>query len=107
PETIIGLIVFAAEQIIKSETEGNDQKQLTNELEKIIADGTDDNEDINQSEHTIEPKYFINGKDRFRRNDSGTQLQATVKGETNPEINITKISASTPVHNVNRSDRLR
>ncbi|KAA6366750.1 MAG: hypothetical protein EZS28_037721, partial [Streblomastix strix] len=38
------------------------------------------------------------------KNDSGTQLQATVNGEANPEINITKISANTPPHNVNGSD---
>ncbi|KAA6383737.1 MAG: hypothetical protein EZS28_020735 [Streblomastix strix] len=36
--------------------------------------------------------------------DSGTLLQASVNGVANPEINITKLSTSTPPHNVNRSD---
>ncbi|KAA6386070.1 MAG: hypothetical protein EZS28_018407 [Streblomastix strix] len=102
----IGLIVFTAEQIVQSETESKDQKQLTNQIERIVADGTDDNEDNDQSEHTIEPKYFTSGNDGFRVNDSATQLQATVNGEANPEINISKISANTPPHNVSGSDAL-
>jgi hypothetical protein len=43
PEAVIGLITFAAEQIIETEIE--DKEQLTRELERIVADGTDDNED--------------------------------------------------------------
>ncbi|KAA6370586.1 MAG: hypothetical protein EZS28_033886, partial [Streblomastix strix] len=90
--TVIGLITFAAQQIVESETESDDQEQLTNQIERIVADGTDDNEDNDQSEHAIEPKHFTNGNDGLRKNDSGTQLQATVNGEANPEINITKTS---------------
>ncbi|KAA6392595.1 MAG: hypothetical protein EZS28_011876 [Streblomastix strix] len=41
-----------------------------------------------------------------KRNDSGTQLLATVNGEANPDINITKISANTLFHNENGSDGL-
>ncbi|KAA6366808.1 MAG: hypothetical protein EZS28_037665 [Streblomastix strix] len=104
PEAVIGLITFAAEQII--ETEKEDKEQLTRELERIVADGTNDNEDNDQSEHAIEPKHVINGNDGLRKNDSGTQLQATVNKEANPEINITKTSANTPPHNVNGSDGL-
>ncbi|KAA6366743.1 MAG: hypothetical protein EZS28_037732, partial [Streblomastix strix] len=51
-------------------------------------------------------KHVTNGNDGLRRNDSGTQLQATVNGEANPEINITKTSANTPPNNVNGSDGL-
>ncbi|KAA6382028.1 MAG: hypothetical protein EZS28_022443, partial [Streblomastix strix] len=81
PEAVIGLITFAAEQII--ETEKEDKEQLTRELERIVADGTNDNEDNDQSEHVIEPKHVTNGNDGLRKNDSGTQLQATVNGEAN------------------------
>ncbi|KAA6368124.1 MAG: hypothetical protein EZS28_036348, partial [Streblomastix strix] len=100
----IGLIVFAAEQIIGLETESKDQEQLTSLLEKIVADGTEDNENEDQSVHAIELKHFTNGNDGLRRNDSGTQLQATVNGEANPEISITKVSTNNPLHNVYRSD---
>ncbi|KAA6374004.1 MAG: hypothetical protein EZS28_030467 [Streblomastix strix] len=100
-QVVIGLIVFATEHFLKSETESKDKQQLTNELERIIADGTDDNGDENQSEGTIELKHFNNENDRLRKNDSGTQLKATVTGNANPEINITKISANTSLHNVN------
>ncbi|KAA6344862.1 MAG: hypothetical protein EZS28_052207, partial [Streblomastix strix] len=89
-----------------SEIESEDQEQLTNKIERIVADGTDDYEDSNLSEHAIEPKHVTNGNDGLRKNDSGTQLQATVNGEANPEINITKPSANTPPHNVNGSDGL-
>ncbi|KAA6378518.1 MAG: hypothetical protein EZS28_025955 [Streblomastix strix] len=106
PYSVICLITFAAQQIVESETESEDQEQLTNKIERIVADGTDDNEDNDQSEHAIEPKHFTNGNDGLRKNDSGTQLQATVNGEANPEINITKTSANTPPHNVNGSDGL-
>ncbi|KAA6366944.1 MAG: hypothetical protein EZS28_037531, partial [Streblomastix strix] len=75
-------------------------------MERIVADGTEDNGDNDQSEHAIEPKHFTNGNDGLRKNDSGTQLQATVNGEANPEINITKTSANTSPHNVNGSDGL-
>ncbi|KAA6357579.1 MAG: hypothetical protein EZS28_046894, partial [Streblomastix strix] len=68
PEAVIGLITFAAEQII--ETEKEDKDQFTRELERIVADGTDDNEDNDQSEHAIEPKHLTNGNDGLRRNDS-------------------------------------
>ncbi|KAA6361835.1 MAG: hypothetical protein EZS28_042637, partial [Streblomastix strix] len=105
-EAIVGLIIFAAEQIVQSETESKDQEQLTNELERIVAEGTDDNGDDDQSKHTIEPKHFINGNDGLRKNVSGTQLKAIVNGEANPEINITKISANTPPQNVSGSDGL-
>ncbi|KAA6364585.1 MAG: hypothetical protein EZS28_039888, partial [Streblomastix strix] len=74
-QAVVGLIVFAAEQIIQSETESKDKDQLTNELERIVADGTEDNGDEDQSEHVIEPKHFTNGNDGLRKNDSGTQLQ--------------------------------
>ncbi|KAA6365688.1 MAG: hypothetical protein EZS28_038786, partial [Streblomastix strix] len=106
PEAVIGLITFAAQQIVESEIESGDQEQLTNKIERIVADGTDDNEDSDQSEHAIEPKHFTNGNDGLRKNDSGTQLQATVNGKANPEINITKTSANTPPHNVKGSDGL-
>ncbi|KAA6364923.1 MAG: hypothetical protein EZS28_039551, partial [Streblomastix strix] len=106
PEAVIGLITFAAQQIVESEIECEDQEQLTNKIERIVSDGTDDYEDSNQSEHAIEPKHVTNGNDGLRKNVSGTQLQATVNGEANPEINITKTSANTPPHNVNGSDGL-
>ncbi|KAA6362793.1 MAG: hypothetical protein EZS28_041679, partial [Streblomastix strix] len=106
PEEIIGLIIFAAEQIVQSETESKNQEQLIKELERIVAEGTEDNENEDQSEHAIELKHFTNGNDGHRKNDSGMQLRATVNGEANPEINITKISANTQVHNVNGSDGL-
>ncbi|KAA6380687.1 MAG: hypothetical protein EZS28_023788 [Streblomastix strix] len=106
PHSVIGLITFAAQQIVESETEREDQGQLTNQIERIVADGTDGNEDNNQSEHAIEPKHFINGNDGLRKNGCWTQLQAIVNGEANPEINITKTSANTPPHNVNGSDGL-
>ncbi|KAA6354607.1 MAG: hypothetical protein EZS28_049866, partial [Streblomastix strix] len=101
PEAVIGFITFAAQQIEESETESEDQEQLTNKIERIVADGTNDNQDNDQSEHAIEPKHFTNGNDGLRENDSGTQLQATVNGEANPEINFTKTSSNTPPHNVN------
>ncbi|KAA6369380.1 MAG: hypothetical protein EZS28_035092, partial [Streblomastix strix] len=104
PEAVIGLITYAEQQIVVTENE--DKEQLTRELERIVAYGTDDNEDNDQSEHAIEPKHVTNGNDGLRKNDSGTQLQATVNGEANPEINITKTSANTPPHNVNGSDGL-
>ncbi|KAA6316622.1 MAG: hypothetical protein EZS28_055234, partial [Streblomastix strix] len=107
PEAIIGLIIFAAEQIVQSETESEGQEQLTNLIERIVADGTDDNEDNDQPEHAIEPKHFTNGNDGLRKNDSGTQLQATVNREANPEINFTKTYASTINYNQNGSDGLR
>ncbi|KAA6355369.1 MAG: hypothetical protein EZS28_049104, partial [Streblomastix strix] len=105
-EAVIGLSTFAAQQIVESKIENQDQEQLTKQIERIVADGTDDNENNDQSEHAIEPKHFTNGSDGLRKNDSGTQIQATVNGEANPEINITKISANTPPHNVNGSDGL-
>ncbi|KAA6389781.1 MAG: hypothetical protein EZS28_014696 [Streblomastix strix] len=86
--------------------ESKDQEQLTNELERIVADGTDDNGDEDQSDNPIQPKHFTSGNDFLRRNDSETQLHATVNSEANPMINISKISANTPFRNVNRSDRL-
>ncbi|KAA6397612.1 MAG: hypothetical protein EZS28_006863 [Streblomastix strix] len=52
------LFILAAEQIIESETESKDQEQLMNELERIEADGTNDNGDDDQSEQVIEPKHF-------------------------------------------------
>ncbi|KAA6364815.1 MAG: hypothetical protein EZS28_039657 [Streblomastix strix] len=103
-EAVIGLITFAAEQII--EPESQEQEQLTRELERIVADVTDENGDSDQSQHAIEPKHFTNGNDGLRKNDCGMQLQATVNGEANPEINITKTSANTPPHNVKGSDGL-
>ncbi|KAA6379511.1 MAG: hypothetical protein EZS28_024964 [Streblomastix strix] len=106
PEVVKGLIVFTSEQIVQSEAESKEQEQLTNQIERVVADGTDDNEDSNQSEHAIEPKHFTNGNDGLRKNDSGTQLQATVNGEANSQINITKTSANTPPHNANGSDGL-
>ncbi|KAA6393226.1 MAG: hypothetical protein EZS28_011243, partial [Streblomastix strix] len=96
-QAVIGLIIFAAELTVQSETENKDQEQLTNELERIEADGSDGNGDDDQSEHAIEPKHFINGNDGLRKNDSGTLLQAIVNGEANPEINIAKTSANTDV----------
>ncbi|KAA6400187.1 MAG: hypothetical protein EZS28_004287 [Streblomastix strix] len=89
-KAVIGLVIFAAEQIVQSETESKDQEQATNELQRIVADGIDDNGDDDYSEHAIELKHFINGNDGFRTNDSGMQLQANVNGEANPEINIAK-----------------
>ncbi|KAA6379993.1 MAG: hypothetical protein EZS28_024476, partial [Streblomastix strix] len=106
PYSVISLITFAAQQIVEQETESEDQEQLTNKIVRIVADGTDDNEDEDYSEHAIEPKHLTNGNDGLRMNDSGTQLQATVNGEANPEINITKTSANTPPHNVNGSGGL-
>ncbi|KAA6326723.1 MAG: hypothetical protein EZS28_053912, partial [Streblomastix strix] len=100
---LIDLIIFVAEQILQSETESKDQEQLTNELERIVVDGTDDNGDDDQSGHAIEPQHFTNGNDGLRKNDSGTQLQATINGDGNPEINTTKTSANTPPHNINGS----
>ncbi|KAA6373889.1 MAG: hypothetical protein EZS28_030585 [Streblomastix strix] len=73
-------------------------------MKRIVADGSNINLDEDQSEHTIEPKCFINGNDGLRRNDSGKQQQVTVNGESNPEINTTKTSANTPSHNVNGSN---
>ncbi|KAA6363523.1 MAG: hypothetical protein EZS28_040949, partial [Streblomastix strix] len=64
PEAVIGLITFAAEQIV--ETEREDKEQLIRELERIVADGTDDNGDNDQSEHAFEPKHFTNGNDGLR-----------------------------------------
>ncbi|KAA6389016.1 MAG: hypothetical protein EZS28_015454, partial [Streblomastix strix] len=106
PEAVIGLVTFAAQQIVESETESEDQEQLTNQVERIVADGTDDNEDNDQSEHAMESKHFTNGNDGLRKNDSGTQLQATVNGEADPEFNIIKTFANIPFHNVNGSDVL-
>ncbi|KAA6392831.1 MAG: hypothetical protein EZS28_011646, partial [Streblomastix strix] len=88
------------------ETQSKDQEQFTNDLERIVADGTDDNGGEDESEHAIKSKRFTNGNDRLRRNNSGTQLQATVNGEANHEINITKISTNNPIQNVNGSDEL-
>ncbi|KAA6378605.1 MAG: hypothetical protein EZS28_025865, partial [Streblomastix strix] len=106
PEAVKGLIIFAAEQIVQSETETEDQEQLTNELERIVADRTDDNGDDDQFTHAIEPKHFTNGNDGLGENDCGRSYKTIVNGEANPEINITKISANTPPNNVNGSDRL-
>ncbi|KAA6370597.1 MAG: hypothetical protein EZS28_033876 [Streblomastix strix] len=90
----------------QTETGSKDQEQLTNQIERIVADGTDDNDDSDQSEHVIEPMHFTNENDGLRKNNSGTQLLATVNGEANPKINISKTSANTPPHNVNGSDGL-
>ncbi|KAA6403505.1 MAG: hypothetical protein EZS28_000970 [Streblomastix strix] len=60
PESVIGLIMVVAQQIFYSETEIKDQEQLTIELGRIVADGTEDNVDDYQSEHAIEPQHFIN-----------------------------------------------
>ncbi|KAA6402962.1 MAG: hypothetical protein EZS28_001504 [Streblomastix strix] len=106
PEATTGLITFTVQQIVQSQTDNEDQEQLTNELERIVAEGTNDNEDNDQSEYVIKPKLFTNGNDGLRKNGSGMQLQAIVNGEANPKINITKISANTPPHNVNGSDGL-
>ncbi|KAA6382723.1 MAG: hypothetical protein EZS28_021748 [Streblomastix strix] len=106
PEAVTGLIIFAQEPIVYLETKSKDQEQFTNVLEKIVADGTDDNEDDDQSEHAIELKHFINLNNGLRKNDRGTQLQVTVNGQVNLKINIAKMSANTPPHNVNRSDGL-
>ncbi|KAA6393735.1 MAG: hypothetical protein EZS28_010738 [Streblomastix strix] len=106
PDAAIRLIEFAVEEIIELETESKDEDQLTNEQERIIAEGTDDNGDEEQSELAIEPKELINGNDGLKKNKSGTQLQATGNGETNLEINITKISANPPRYNINGSDVL-
>ncbi|KAA6382972.1 MAG: hypothetical protein EZS28_021502 [Streblomastix strix] len=73
---------------------------------RIVADGTYDNGDGNKTENAFESKNFTNNNNGLRKNDSGTQLQATVNGEANPEINITKTSANTPPHNVSGSDGL-
>ncbi|KAA6363744.1 MAG: hypothetical protein EZS28_040728, partial [Streblomastix strix] len=67
PEAVIGLITFEAEQIVQSEPEGQDQEQLTNRIERIVADGTEDNEDYDQSEHAIEPKHFTRSSVRQRQ----------------------------------------
>ncbi|KAA6374798.1 MAG: hypothetical protein EZS28_029674, partial [Streblomastix strix] len=107
PEAVIGLFVFAAEQIIEQETESKDQEQLTYELKRIVAYEIDENEEEDQSENEIQSKYFTKGNDGLSKNDSGTQLQATVNGEANPEINIAKISANTQPHNVNGSEGLK
>ncbi|KAA6377237.1 MAG: hypothetical protein EZS28_027239, partial [Streblomastix strix] len=107
PKVVKDLIVFAADSIIESETESKNHVQFTNVLEKIVADGTDDNGDDDQSEHAIQSMHFTNGNNGLRKIDSGTQLQATVKGEANSKINITKISASSPLHNLDRYDGLR
>ncbi|KAA6399694.1 MAG: hypothetical protein EZS28_004781 [Streblomastix strix] len=82
------------------------KKIIIIEIERIVTDGTDINEDNDQFERAIESKHFTNGNDGLRENDSGTQLHATVNGEANSKINITKISANTPPDNVNRSDGL-
>ncbi|KAA6395624.1 MAG: hypothetical protein EZS28_008848 [Streblomastix strix] len=88
------------------ESGSKDHDQLTNELGKIVGNGTDGKVNENQYEHAIKPKHFIIGNDGLRQKDSKTQLHATVNGEANPEINIIKISANTPPHNVNGSDGL-
>ncbi|KAA6319941.1 MAG: hypothetical protein EZS28_054754 [Streblomastix strix] len=106
PEAVKCLIVFAAEQLIQSETESKDQMQLPNNLERFVADETDDNGDEDQSEHEIELKHLTKRNDEHKKNDSLTLTQATVNGEANPEINITKTSANTPPHNVYGSDGL-
>ncbi|KAA6395063.1 MAG: hypothetical protein EZS28_009409 [Streblomastix strix] len=90
----------------QSLTQSKDQESLTNEQEIIVADGTNDNGDDDQSENAIEPNHFINGNDGFRKNDRGTQLQATVNKEANPEKNIAKISASNLLLNVCESEGL-
>ncbi|KAA6399342.1 MAG: hypothetical protein EZS28_005128 [Streblomastix strix] len=82
------------------------QEKLTIEVEKITANGTDNNGDDDQSEHAIEQNHFTNGNDGFREIDSGMQFQATVDREANPEIIISNSSANTPPNNVNRSDGL-
>ncbi|KAA6361274.1 MAG: hypothetical protein EZS28_043198, partial [Streblomastix strix] len=107
PKEVTYLIVFAADSIIESETESKNHVQFTNVLEKIVADGTDDNGYDDQSEHAIQSMHFTNGNNGLRKIDSGTQLQATVNGEANYKINITKISASSPLHNLDRYDGLR
>ncbi|KAA6315657.1 MAG: hypothetical protein EZS28_055385, partial [Streblomastix strix] len=84
----------------------NDQEQRTNEKRKIIADGSEGNENEDQSEHTIESKRFNNGNDSLIKNDSGMQLQITANGESNPKINVTKSSSNTKHHNVNGSDEI-
>ncbi|KAA6364639.1 MAG: hypothetical protein EZS28_039833 [Streblomastix strix] len=104
PEAVIGLIIFAAEQIVQSEIESKDQEQLTNELERIVTDGTDDNGDDDQSEHAIEPKHFINKNDGLRKNDSGTHFDTTVNGEANSEINIKKNIGQ---HSISQCKRIR
>ncbi|KAA6389904.1 MAG: hypothetical protein EZS28_014566 [Streblomastix strix] len=101
------LIIFIAEQIIEQlETQREDQEQLTNKLEKTVTEGLNDNGEEDQSEHAIEPKHITNRNEGFRRNNSGTQFRDTVNGEANTEINITKISTNTQLHNENESKRL-
>ncbi|KAA6378507.1 MAG: hypothetical protein EZS28_025969 [Streblomastix strix] len=106
-EAVIDLIVLVAEQIIEQfEIESKDQEELMNKLEGTVDNGIDGNGDEDLSEYVIEPKHVTNGNDGLRKNDSGTQLQAIVKGEAISEINITKISAITSPHNVNRLEEL-
>ncbi|KAA6363319.1 MAG: hypothetical protein EZS28_041154, partial [Streblomastix strix] len=94
-------------QILKQlKPETKDQEELTNEFERIVADGLDDNGGDNQSQHAIEPKHTTNGNDGLRKNDRRTQFQATVNGEANLEINITETTDSTSLRNANGSDGL-
>ncbi|KAA6361069.1 MAG: hypothetical protein EZS28_043404 [Streblomastix strix] len=48
PFSIIGLIMFAAQQIVQSKTDSECQEQLTNELERIVADGTEDDDFLDE-----------------------------------------------------------
>ncbi|KAA6398751.1 MAG: hypothetical protein EZS28_005724 [Streblomastix strix] len=91
PKTIVDFITYVVEQIIEQlETDDKDQEDLTNELERIVADGFDDYGDEDQSEHRNDPKHFINRNDGLRRSDSRTQVQAIISLEANSLINITK-----------------
>ncbi|KAA6367433.1 MAG: hypothetical protein EZS28_037039 [Streblomastix strix] len=54
--------IHALEMNIQKE-ENKDNDQLTNKLERIISDGTEDNGDEDQSEHTIESMHFTKGND--------------------------------------------
>ncbi|KAA6365794.1 MAG: hypothetical protein EZS28_038676, partial [Streblomastix strix] len=67
--------------------ENKDQEELTKELNRIVADRSNDNGDEDQSEHTIEPQHFTNENDGLRKNDIETQLRSIVNGESNLEIN--------------------
>ncbi|KAA6368829.1 MAG: hypothetical protein EZS28_035645 [Streblomastix strix] len=75
PKVVTDLIEFAADSIIESETESKNHVQFTNVLEKIVADGTNDNGDDDQSEHAIQSMHLTNGNNGLRKIDSGTQLQ--------------------------------
>ncbi|KAA6363755.1 MAG: hypothetical protein EZS28_040716, partial [Streblomastix strix] len=88
PDATIALIKFAARNVVQRTEKEEERREKVTELIDQIA--TDDDEDDIQAEVAIEmSKHFTVGLDGLAAKDCGTQLQAAIHEEAQPEITIT------------------